>query len=106
VLPDDILTESIPGNIRKAEHFVAFLRRFIEYLKTRMRVMHVVAETPLSFLQHVKEVTYIERKPLRYFFSYLNPVSAQKDWLHWFVLWKSPIYQSLDNYQKSQHLQH
>jgi DNA excision repair protein ERCC-2 len=69
VLPDDILTESIPGNIRKAEHFVAFLRRFIEYLKTRMRVMHVVAETPLSFLQHVKEVTYIERKPLRYIFN-------------------------------------
>jgi DNA excision repair protein ERCC-2 len=33
VLPDDILQEAIPGNIRKAEHFVAFLRRFVEYLK-------------------------------------------------------------------------
>lgn len=33
VLPDDILEEAVPGNIRKAEHFVAFLRRFIEYLK-------------------------------------------------------------------------
>jgi DNA excision repair protein ERCC-2 len=32
-LPDDILQEAIPGNIRKAEHFVAFLRRFVEYLK-------------------------------------------------------------------------
>lgn len=33
VLPDDLLTEAVPGNIRKAEHFVAFLKRFVEYLK-------------------------------------------------------------------------
>lgn len=31
-----------------------------------MRVLHVVAETPGSFLQHLKEVTFIERKPLRF----------------------------------------
>ncbi|KIK57838.1 hypothetical protein GYMLUDRAFT_262992 [Collybiopsis luxurians FD-317 M1] len=66
VLPDDLLHEAIPGNIRKAEHFVAFLKRFVEYLKTRMRVLHVVAETPLSFLQHLKDITYIERRPLRF----------------------------------------
>lgn len=66
VLPEDLLTEAIPGNIRKAEHFVAFLKRLVEYLKTRMRVLHVVAETPLSFLQHLKDITYIERRPLRF----------------------------------------
>lgn len=66
VLPDDLLKEAIPGNIRKAEHFIAFLKRFVEYMKTRMKVLHVVAETPLSFLQHLKELTYIERKPLRF----------------------------------------
>ncbi|CAK5277420.1 unnamed protein product [Mycena citricolor] len=66
LLPDDLLTEAVPGNIRKAEHFVAFLKRFVEYLKTRMRVLHVVAETPLSFLQHLKDITYIERRPLRF----------------------------------------
>lgn len=36
VLPDDLLKEAIPGNIRKAEHFIAFLKRFVEYLKVRM----------------------------------------------------------------------
>ncbi|KAH9001274.1 DNA repair helicase [Lactarius akahatsu] len=66
VLPEDLLKEAIPGNIRKAEHFVAFLKRLVEYLKTRMRVLHVVAETPLSFLQHLKDITYIERRPLRF----------------------------------------
>ena len=45
-LPDDLLKEAIPGNIRRAEHFVAFLKRFVEYLKTWMKVLHVIAETP------------------------------------------------------------
>ena len=34
-LPEDLLKEAVPGNIRRAEHFVAFLKRFIEYLKVR-----------------------------------------------------------------------
>ena len=45
VIPDDILREAVPGNIRRAEHFVAFLRRFVEYLKTRMRATQVEQET-------------------------------------------------------------
>ena len=49
-LPDDILQEAIPGNIRKAEHFAAFMRRFIEYMKTRLRVQHVIQESPAGFL--------------------------------------------------------
>ncbi|WEW54913.1 TFIIH/NER complex ATP-dependent 5'-3' DNA helicase subunit [Emydomyces testavorans] len=65
-LPDDLLKEAVPGNIRRAEHFVAFLKRFIEYLKTRMKVTHTISETPLSFLSHLKDLTFIERKPLRF----------------------------------------
>ncbi|KAK4165097.1 DNA repair helicase rad15 [Cladorrhinum sp. PSN259] len=65
-LPDDLINEAIPGNIRRAEHFVAFLRRFIEYLKTRMKVRQVISETPPSFLAHLKEYTFIEKKPLRF----------------------------------------
>ncbi|KAF2402396.1 DNA repair helicase RAD3 [Trichodelitschia bisporula] len=66
VLPDDLLSEAVPGNIRRAEHFVSFLKRFIEYLKTRMKVLHVISETPVSFLAHLRELTFIERKPLRF----------------------------------------
>lgn len=72
VLPDDLLTEAVPGNIRRAEHFVAFLKRFIEYLKTRMKVLHVISETPPSFLRHLKELTFIDRKPLRFCSERLN----------------------------------
>ncbi|EGY20402.1 DNA repair helicase RAD3 [Verticillium dahliae VdLs.17] len=64
--PDDLLNEAVPGNIRRAEHFVAFLKRFIEYLKTRMKVRNTISETPPSFLAHLKEFTFIEKKPLKF----------------------------------------
>ncbi|KAI9217877.1 transcription factor TFIIH complex subunit Rad15 [Blastocladiella britannica] len=66
ILPDDVLTDAVPGNIRKAEHFVAFLKRFIEYLKTRLRTLNAITETPASFLAHLKRLTCIERKPLQF----------------------------------------
>ncbi|KAF3012065.1 hypothetical protein G7054_g7664 [Neopestalotiopsis clavispora] len=66
VLPDDLLKEAVPGNIRRAEHFVAFLKRFIEYLKSRMKTRRVTSETPTFFLDHLREHTFIEKKPLRF----------------------------------------
>lgn len=42
MLPEDLLKEAIPGNIRKAEHFVAFLKRFVEYLKVCMLLLRFV----------------------------------------------------------------
>lgn len=66
VLPADVIDEAVPGNIRKAEHFVAFLRRFIEYLKAKSKGLNVTSETPIAFLQHVRETALIERKPLRF----------------------------------------
>nr|CAB3243287.1 TFIIH basal transcription factor complex helicase XPD subunit-like [Phallusia mammillata] len=66
VIPDEILQEAVPGNIRNAEHFVTFMRRFVEYLKSRLRVRHVVSETPVSFLRDAFDVVCIDRKPLRF----------------------------------------
>lgn len=40
--------------------------------QTRMRVLHVVAETPQSFLQHLKDITFIERRPLKWVTSRLS----------------------------------
>lgn len=71
-LPEDLVADAIPGSIRKAEHFVSFLRRLVEYLKTRMKILHVISETPASFLKHLKEITYIDKKPLRYCTERLN----------------------------------
>lgn len=66
VLSDDILKEAIPGNIRNADHYLGFLKRFIEYLETRLRVQHVVQETPAGFLKDIYSKVCIDRKPLRF----------------------------------------
>ena len=38
---------------RKGTHFVKFLRRLIEYMKVRLRVQHVVQESPAGFLADI-----------------------------------------------------
>lgn len=50
----------VPGNIRRAEHFVAFMRRFVSYLRSRMRVTAVESESPATFLNHVQNTAYID----------------------------------------------
>lgn len=52
VLPEDLLQEAVPGNIRRAEHFVAFLKRFIEYLKVCLPIIRRLP-SPLSTRSHV-----------------------------------------------------
>lgn len=49
-LPLDILQEAVPGNIRRAEHFVAFLKRLVQYIKNRMNTEQVESESPVSFV--------------------------------------------------------
>lgn len=53
-------TTQVPGNIRRAEHFVAFMRRFVSYLRSRMRVTAVESESPATFLNHVQNTAYID----------------------------------------------
>lgn len=66
VLPDEILKEVVPGNIRNADHFIGFLKRLVEYIKLRLRVQHVVQESPASFLKDCQQKVCIERKPLKF----------------------------------------
>lgn len=72
VLPDDVLDEAIPGNIRRAEHFIAFMRRLIEYLRTRIRVRNVESETPQAFLHHLNQAISMEIKPMKFCYTRLN----------------------------------
>jgi DNA excision repair protein ERCC-2 len=60
------LQDAVPGNIRKAEHFLSLLRRLVEHLKTRLKDLNVRIETPLTFLKSLREATFIERKPMRF----------------------------------------
>jgi DNA excision repair protein ERCC-2 len=72
-LSSDILQEAVPGNIRKAEHFVAFLKKVVVYLKNYLRDgQSVELKTPLAFIHALNQATGLERKPLRFTYSRLN----------------------------------
>ncbi|CAI5745493.1 unnamed protein product [Peronospora destructor] len=72
VLPDDVLDEAIPGNIRRAEHFIAFMRRLIEYLRQRIRVRQVESETPQAFLHQLHQAISVDIKPMKFCYTRLN----------------------------------
>ena len=66
VLSNDVLLEVVPGNIRRAEHFLGLMKRLVEYLKSRLRTNNVVSQNPLAFLQHLYQQVQIEPRVMRY----------------------------------------
>jgi DNA excision repair protein ERCC-2 len=67
----------VPGNIRRAEHFIQFMKKVVEHLKTRLRSVAgpnggVKSETPLAFLHRMTNGTSLEVKPLRFSYSRLS----------------------------------
>ncbi|KAJ4459043.1 putative General transcription and DNA repair factor IIH helicase subunit XPD [Paratrimastix pyriformis] len=65
-LTGDIIREAVPGSIRKAEHFLGFLKRFLEYIRLRLNSDEAVHESPLAFRHHLYQTTQISDKPLRF----------------------------------------
>lgn len=59
VLPADVVKKAIPGNIRKAEHFISFLKVVIGYLKHYIKVYEPKSEGPLMFLHRFEQETGI-----------------------------------------------
>ncbi|KAI8463211.1 MAG: hypothetical protein J3K34DRAFT_496282 [Monoraphidium minutum] len=71
-LPEDVVRDSMPGNIRRAEHFLGFMRRFVAHLADTMRVPHVTSEGPASFLAKVQEAVRVDAKTLRFCYDRLS----------------------------------
>ena len=76
-MSQDVLHEAVPGNIRRAEHFISFMRKLVEHLKGRLRTVAgpnggVESETPLAFLHRLINKTSLEAKPLKFAYSRLT----------------------------------
>ncbi|KAJ3670316.1 hypothetical protein LUZ60_010640 [Juncus effusus] len=71
-LPSDILKEAVPGNIRKAEHFLAVLKRLVQYLKSRLLTESVETESPVSFCSSVNTQAGIDQKMLKFCYDRLG----------------------------------
>ncbi|ESQ36609.1 hypothetical protein EUTSA_v10006888mg [Eutrema salsugineum] len=71
-LPHDILKEAVPGNIRRAEHFVHVLRRLLQYLGGRLDTDNVEKESPVSFVSSLNSQAGIEQKTLKFCYDRLQ----------------------------------
>ncbi|TYJ09337.1 hypothetical protein E1A91_A11G134400v1 [Gossypium mustelinum] len=71
-LPDDILKEAVPGNIRRAEHFLHVLRRLVQYLRGRLDTENVEKENPVSFVASINSHAGIDQKTLKFCYDRLH----------------------------------
>ncbi|KAL4385207.1 hypothetical protein GQ457_15G022780 [Hibiscus cannabinus] len=71
-LPDDILKEAVPGNIRKAEHFLHVLRRLVQYLSGRLDTENVEKESPVGFVSPISSHAGIDQKTLKFCYDRLH----------------------------------
>ncbi|XP_031263803.1 general transcription and DNA repair factor IIH helicase subunit XPD isoform X1 [Pistacia vera] len=71
-LPDDILKEAVPGNIRRAEHFLHVLRRLVQYLRGRLETENVEKENPVNFVASINAHAGIDQKALRFCYDRLH----------------------------------
>lgn len=71
-LPDDILKEAVPGNIRRAEHFLAVLKRLVQYLRGRLETESVVTEVPVGFVANINSQAGIDQKVLKFCYDRLH----------------------------------
>jgi DNA excision repair protein ERCC-2 len=66
VLPAEILNEAVPGNLRRADRFVKYLRKLVQHLRTRIEVHEVVQETPTAFLHKLDLEEDDFSKPMKF----------------------------------------
>nr|QDO16362.1 general transcription and DNA repair factor IIH helicase subunit XPD [Lingulodinium polyedra] len=66
VLPGDLVNEAIPGNIRRAEHFISLLRRLVNFLKRYLHVDRAQSEGPLSVVHKLEEDVGVDGKSLKF----------------------------------------
>ncbi|CAN1729199.1 General transcription and DNA repair factor IIH helicase subunit XPD [Linum perenne] len=87
-LPDDILRQAVPGNIRRAEHFLHVLRRLVQYLKGRLDTDNVEKESPVSFVASINSHAGIDQKALKFCYDRLHSllmtleITDTDDFLH------------------------
>ena len=61
----------MPGNIRRAEHFVAFLRRLVDYFSSRLAARAVEQQSPAAFLAHLQSALGVDGRTLRFCYDRL-----------------------------------
>ena len=62
----------MPGNIRRAEHFLHVLRRLVQYLEGRLETDNVEKEGPVAFVSSLNTYAGIDQKTLKFCYDRLH----------------------------------
>lgn len=73
-----MLNKQVPGSIRKAEHFVALLRRLLAFFKVRLDGEEVTSETPVQFTSAVVQTVGIDARTMRFCYDRLQSLMQVK----------------------------
>jgi DNA excision repair protein ERCC-2 len=62
----------MPGNMRRADHFINFMKRIIVFFKNIMKSKDVRKFSPINFLEELNSLTQIDKRPLQFVADRLN----------------------------------
>ncbi|ESL05332.1 DNA repair helicase, TFIIH complex, XPD subunit [Trypanosoma rangeli SC58] len=66
-IPSDIADESIPGSLRQASHFLAFIQRLVDFThRVVCRISRTYVADPLTFLSKVRDECAVDIRHFRY----------------------------------------
>ncbi|KAG8348184.1 TFIIH basal transcription factor, private [Trypanosoma vivax] len=66
-IPQDIAEEAVPGTLRQANHFLAFMQRLVDFThRVVCRISRTYVADPLTFLTKVREECSVDLRHLRY----------------------------------------
>ena len=66
ILTQDLSTESIPGNMRRATHFLPVLRKLIVFFKDLLNTKDMKMESPLNLVYKLQNDYFIDQRTLKF----------------------------------------
>lgn len=71
-IDDKEIQNIMPGNIRKADHFLAFVRRLVMFIKNQLAENELKIVHPTNFMMNLKYEQYCDKKGLLFAHDRLN----------------------------------
>lgn len=76
ILTEELLEDPVPGNLRRAEHFLTFLKRVLVFFRKQLKSREAKINSPSGFMYLLKTAAYIDQESLKHASSSLHSFLA------------------------------
>lgn len=66
IFQNNLIKDGIPGNIRKAEHFLPLLKKLIVYFRDLLKSKELLMMSPLKVVYELQEKHFIDQRTLKF----------------------------------------